>query len=173
VDGAAQELRNFTTGLANGKLVELDWQRARRLANGPHRITVEAVDKNGNVGSASLDVVKVRSLPATLPTTTRGWSVRCRGRRCAFRGRVWGPRGYSLGGKVQVLWQWRTSVRGGRAGRTRVVYKTIHKGLKQANQPFTFTQQLGRGGRWRVRARYLGEAPLRRSASRRLSFRVR
>lgn len=172
-DGAQQEIINFTSGLADDKPVQLDWQRAKNLALGKHTITVEAIDMNGNVASQAIEVEKVKTLRATLPTTTRAYSVKCRGRRCVLRGKVTGPAGYSVGGKVQALWQQQRLVRKKGARKARRVWKTIHKGLKNANQPFTFTQRVNRPGRWRVQVRYLGQAPLKPSSAKPLFVRVR
>jgi Big-like domain-containing protein len=172
-DGASGEIRNFTAGLADGKAVELDWQGAKKLALGKHTITVEALDANGNTLSKTVAVEKVKTLAATLVTRTTTGKVRCKGRLCVLRGRVGGPPGQSVGGKVQVLWQIQTKVRRKGSRKTRLAYKTIHKGLKQANTPFTFSQRLKRRGRWRVQVRYQGAAPLKPSASQYLSFRVR
>ena len=128
---------------------------------------------NGNVGSRSITVEKVKTLKATLTTTTRAYSVKCRGRRCLLRGKVSAPAGYSVGGKVQALWQQQRSVRKKGARKARLMWKTIHKGLKNANQPFTFSQRVNRSGKWRVQVRYLGQAPLKPSSARPRVLRVR
>jgi hypothetical protein len=170
-DGGTQEIINFTNGVTDGKPVQLDWQRAKYLSLGKHSIAVEAIDLNGNVASQSVTVERVKTLKATLPTRTRTYSVKCRGRKCVLRGKVTGPAGYSVGGKVKALWQQRRSVRS--KGKTRLVWKTIHKGLKNANKPFTFTQRVSRSGTWRVQVRYLGQAPLKPSSARPLLVRVK
>src|SRR5207248_8263616 len=45
-DGKSDEIVNFTTDVANDKPVVLDWQGAKKLANGKHTIAIEAIDKN-------------------------------------------------------------------------------------------------------------------------------
>jgi hypothetical protein len=171
-DGAKDEILNFTSELANDKTVELDWQGAKHLALGRHTITVEALDLNGNASSQSVEVDKVKSLAATLASRTRAYGVRCKRRRCVVTGRVSGPAGQSIGGKAKVYWQRHTSVR--RKGkRPRFVWKTLHKGTRNANRPFTFAQRIRKPGRWRVQVRYLGQAPLKPSRSKYLAFRVR
>ena len=164
-DGKSDEIVNFTTDLANDKPVVLDWQGAKKLANGKHTIAIEAIDKNGNLASSTVSVTKVRSLAATMATKSTLYRVRCKGRKCVLRGKIAGPAGYSVGGKVKAFWQWSKSKKGR--------YKTLHKGLRNANKPFTFTQRLKRAGFWRVQVRYLGQAPLKGSASKYLYFRVR
>jgi hypothetical protein len=174
VDGRSQEIRNYTgSAVADGKPVELDWQGAKKLALGKHTIAVEAIDMNGNFASQKIEVQKVKTLKATMPTSTRAYSVKCRGRKCVLRGKVSGPAGYSVGGKVQALWQQQRSVRKKGAHKARIMWKTIHKGLKNANQPFTFTQRVSRSGKWRVQVRYLGQAPLKPSSARALFVRVK
>jgi hypothetical protein len=174
VDGNSKEIRNYTgSDIADGKPVELDWQGAKNLSLGKHTIAIEAIDMNGNASSQTVQVEKVKTLKATLPTTTRTYSVKCKGRKCVLRGKVSGPAGYSVGGKVRALWQQQRSVRKKGARKARLVWKTIHKGLKNANQPFTFTQRVSRSGKWRVQVRYLGQAPLKPSSARALFVRVR
>lgn len=159
-------IRNFTTDLANGKTESIDWQGAKDLPLGKHTIEVIALDKNGNTTKQEVAVTKVSpgALAATAKATFSLGKPRCKGRRCSIRGRLRGPAGLSLDGKAQVLWQWKS-----RSGR----YKTIHKGLKNANKPFTFRQTLNRGGRWRVRIKYLAKPPFKSVTSTIQRFRVR
>ena len=142
--------------------VALDWRGARRLASGSHKITIEAVDANGNQSVQAIAVTKGGRPAATGRTGIRMSRVRCRGRRCTVHGRIMGPRGVSIDGKVRALWQAR---RGGR-------FRTVHRRVRDANRTFAFTQRLRHRGRLRVLVRYLGSAPLKPSA-RAISFRVR
>ena len=161
-----QEIRNFTTDLADDKAVSLDWQGAKKLALGKHTITVVALDKNGTATRTSVDVTKVdpSELLADAHASFKLARVRCSRRTCTLKGKLTGPSGLSLDGKVQVLWQLKD-----RKG----VFKTLHKGLKQANRPFTFTQHLAKPGAWRVQVKYLARPPFRPLASPSLRLRVR
>lgn len=169
VDDSADEIRNFTSGLANDLMVGLTpWQGSGTLTLGRHRIRVVARDKNGNESSELIDVEKVKTLAATLTPKfkLKSTKVRCRGRRCTIagsltRGAAGSP---SISGKVRVEWQLRN-----RKGKwTRLV-----GGLKPANKPFTFTAKLRQGGRWRVRVSYASVAPWKSAASKWLLFRAR
>jgi hypothetical protein len=173
VDGNADEIRNFTTDLANGRTVSLDWQGAKNLSTGDHTIRVEAVDNAGNVGAETVTVTKAAAgtLKSTMSTRTRIYRVRCTRRVCTVTGKVSGPKGISVGGKAKIAWQQRIKV--SKNGRTRRVYKTIHRGLKPAGKPFKFKQRLRRSGSWRVKVFYLGKAPLKKSASPFVSFKVK
>jgi hypothetical protein len=157
-------IRNFTAGLSDGGLVGIDWQGAKKLSLGAHKITVQALDLNGNTATRTIDVKRVKALKATLTTRLTTKKVSCTGRTCRLQGSLAGPEWVSLDGKVKVQWQWK-------AGRGK--FTTIHSGLKSANKPFTFKQRLKRAGSWRVRVQYLGKAPLKKSASRYATFRVR
>ena len=107
-------IRNFTA--ENNKPVEIDWQGAKELSLGAHKIGVAALDKQGNQSDASVDVRKVSpgSLLAVGPAVYSGFGgkgaagarVRCRrGRVCTVRGRLRTPAGKPLPGKVEVRWQ--------------------------------------------------------------------
>lgn len=141
----------------------IDWQGARNVSPGTHTITVEALDQNRNVGTTSFQVVRVRSLAATLRTSLAP-KLSCKRRTCTLKGRLTAPELYSHDGNIKIAWQWKGP------GRS---YKTIHGGLKKANKPFVFKQKLKRAGRWRVRVTYLGKAPLKKSSSRYVTFTVK
>ena len=172
-DGAKHEIVNFTKDVADGKVVELDWQGAKKLALGKHTIAVEAVDRNGNTSSKSIEVTKVKTLKATIASKVSTGKVRCKSRRCTLSGRVIGS------GGLQRRRQGRGDVAAphrrpsARAGPRGSAWKTVHRWRKQASKPFRFSQKLSKPGRWRVQARYLGEAPLKASSSKYLYFTVR
>ncbi|HYF27822.1 MAG TPA: Ig-like domain-containing protein, partial [Baekduia sp.] len=91
VDDRPEEIRNFTTGLADGAPVELQWQGAKTLPDGPHKITVEAVDPQGNIGRSVVEVVKAPagSIASTIRTQVKlGRKLRCKGRTCTLTGRA-------------------------------------------------------------------------------------
>jgi len=158
LDDNPAEIKNFTgTALKPDVAVQLDWQGAKKLANGPHKLAVESVDLNGNQSVATVGLLKVdpSQLLSTDPTTTRVYSVRCKGKRCTVRGKVVGPDGISVDGKVQVEWQ----------AKRKGAFKTIHKGLKSAGKSFTVSQKLKYKGAWRVRVTYLGKPPLKTSVA--------
>jgi hypothetical protein len=150
-----QEIRNFTgADVASGKTVTLEWQGAKNLALGPHTITAIALDPQGNTVSKSIQVTRVKKLPATLKTRIKLGKVKIgKGRKASVSGRVLKAATPGLSGKVRVYWQQQ------RKGE----WKTIHGGLKPANKPFTFKQKLKRKGTWRVQVRYLNVAPYKAS----------
>jgi Big-like domain-containing protein len=150
-----QEIRNFTgADVASGKTVTLEWQGAKNLALGPHTITAIALDPQGNTVSKSIQVTRVKKLPATLKTRIKLGKVKIgKGRKASVSGRVLKAATPGLSGKVRVYWQQQ------RKGK----WKTIHGGLKPANKPFTFKQKLKRKGTWRVQVRYLNVAPYKAS----------
>jgi hypothetical protein len=157
-------LQNFGDGLANGKVMSLDWQGARGLSPGTHTITVSAVDAQGNEGRQDVQVRKVSptELVAIGPARFTLKGVRCTARgRCTLTGRLLSPAGSPLPGKVQAQWQWRTKA----TKKHKARWKTLHKALKPAGKPFAVRQQLRRSGSWRVRVRYLAPKPLKASSS--------
>ena len=159
------EIRNFTgADVASGKMVKLDWQGAQKLAFGPHTITVIALDPQGNTVTKSVQVTRVRTLPATLATRVRLGAVKVgRGRRASVTGRVTKTSSAGLSGKVRVSWQQRRGAR----------WKTIHAGLKQASKRFTFKQKLKGAGTWRVQVRYVNVAPYKASSATSKTMRVK
>ena len=159
------KIRNFTDDLANDRTVGLaPWQGSGELSLGKHTIAVHAVDKNGNVGRATVAVQKVKTLASTLTPKFKLGRVRCRSRKCRLTGslsRVVAGRP-SIGGKVAVEWQMRNTTKR---------WRKLVGGLKPAHKPFAFTARL-RPGRWRVRVVYRGQAPWKRATSRYLYFRT-
>jgi hypothetical protein len=151
------EIRNFTgTDVASGKTVKLEWQGAKNLSFGPHTITVVALDLQGNTVTKSVQVTRVKTLPATLRTTIRLAKVKLgKGRKASISGRVLKSASTGLSGKVRVSWQQKRGKK----------WKTIHSGLKPANKPFTFRQKLKRAGTWRVQVKYVNVAPYKASTA--------
>ena len=179
IDGNPQAIGNFSVG--DGVAAEQDYFGAKNLADGEHTVTVLATDANGNVGSASIKVykgAKYASRTTYKPrfTLPKGKNPTCRGRTCSFKGRLTGPPGISVAGRVRVQWQFfsRQRVRSTVPGRKRYVSKwvTFHKGGSSARRSFTFKQKLARKGRWRVRAYYDGALPLLKATTVFKTFRV-
>ncbi|HEX6743042.1 MAG TPA: Ig-like domain-containing protein [Solirubrobacteraceae bacterium] len=159
-----KEIRNFTgTDVGSGKAVKLDWQGAKALSFGPHTISVIALDPQGNTVTKSVQVTRVKTLPATLKTRIKLGQVKVgKGRKASVSGRVLKTASPGLSGKVRVYWQQK------RKGK----WKTIHGGLKPANKPFAFKQTLKRKGTWRVRVRYINVAPYKASSATSKTLRV-
>jgi hypothetical protein len=175
-DDQPSEIRNFTRSLANNKAVGLaPWQGSGKLALGPHKITVTALDMNGNTASASVNVTKVplSALKSTLTPTVKFKSkkVKCKKRSCTVSGTMSRAAATkkagavpSLGGKVAVEWQFRN-----KKGK----WRKLVGGLKPANKPFTFKAKLKFKGKWRVRVVYQGQAPWKKTTSKFLTFTVK
>jgi len=169
---AANDIRNFTDGLTNDAPVGLaPWQGSGKLGLGPHTVVVTALDKNGNTSTATIPVVKVATLAATLTPTfkVRTKKVKCKKRVCAVAGslsRASAAAGVtpSIGGKVGVEWQFRNK---------KGQWRKLVGGLKPANKPFSFKAKLKLKGRWRVRFVYQGQAPWKKVASKYLTFTVK
>ncbi len=85
-----KEIRNFTgTDVGSGKAVKLDWQGAKALSFGPHTISVIALDPQGNTVTKSVQVTRVKTLPATLKTRIKLGKVKIgKGRKASVSGRV-------------------------------------------------------------------------------------
>jgi hypothetical protein len=163
-----KEIRNFTGADAkNGRPVGLQWQGSKNLSMGKHTITVDALDPSGNTSTQSVDVFRVdpSKLGKTLPTKVTVKSLKRSGRKATLRGSVVKSGELGLSGKAQVVWQWKAS--------SKAKFKTLHKSLKPANKPFTFTQRLRKGGSWRVQVRYVAVAPYKASASTWKAFTVK
>jgi hypothetical protein len=159
------EIRNFTgVDVASGKAVKLEWQGAKKLSYGLHTITVIALDPQGNTVTKSVQVKRVKMLPATLKTRVKLGRVKLgKGRRASIAGRVMKTASAGLSGKVRVGWQQKRAKK----------WKTIHSGLKPANKPFTFKQKLKRAGTWRVQVRYVSVAPYKASTATSKTMRVK
>ncbi|MCW2996817.1 MAG: cellulase family glycosylhydrolase [Solirubrobacterales bacterium] len=178
VDGNPQAIGNFAA--KDGVVVKQDYFGASKLADGVHTITVEGRDLNGNVGSASVKVCKgvkcIKTAYTTTITLPKGKNPKCRGLTCTFSGRLTGPAGVSLSGRVRVEWQLfgKQRVKSLVKGKKRYVSKwtTFHKGGSNAGKPFAFKQKLKRKGKWRVRVYYDGAPPLRKTTTPFKSFKV-
>jgi len=179
--GAAADLiRNFTTDLSDDVPVTLTpWYGSDELGVGRHTVRVTARDKNGNVGSATVDVEKVPAgtLPATLRprvvlarrVLARNCTSRARPRRCtADFGALKAPASAgaaapSIQGKVAFEWYRRN-----KQGR----WRKLIGGLRPANKRLKATVTLKQAGRWRVRVVYRGKAPYKKLSSKYVSFRA-
>ena len=159
------EIRNFTgADVGSGKTVKLDWQGAKNLSFGPHTISVVALDPQGNTVTKTVQVTRVKTLPATLKTRIKLGKVKVRkGRKASVSGRVLKTGSPGLSGKVRVYWQQKRGKK----------WKTIHGGLKPANKPFTFRQKLKRAGTWRVQVKYVNVAPYKPSTATSKAMRVK
>jgi hypothetical protein len=159
-----KEIRNFTgTAVGSGKVVTLEWQGAKNLSFGTHTINVIALDPQGNTVTKNVTVKRVRKLKATLKTKLKLGKVKVgKGRKASISGRVTKTATQGLSGKVRVSWQQKRGKK----------WKTIHKGLKPANKPFTFKQKLKRAGTWRVQIKYVNVAPYKSSTATSKSFHV-
>jgi hypothetical protein len=165
-------IQNFGDGLANDKVVSLDWQGAKALSIGVHTITVSAIDAQGNVASQDVQVRKVTAtdLIAIGPAKFTLKGVRCTSAAsCLLSGQLLSPSGSALPGKVQIQWQWRTKA----TKKHKARWKTLHKVTKPAGKPFKVRQKLKRSGAWRVRVRYLAPKPLKASSSKWAYFSVK
>jgi hypothetical protein len=181
VDDQAQAIGNYgpSTGVKDGVVVEQDYFGALKLADGKHKITIQARDANGNVSSSSVDVCKgtscIKTSYATKIVLAKGKQPKCKGLSCSVSGRLTGPAGMSLSGRVRVEWQRfvRMRVKSTVPGKKRYVSKwvTYHKGGSAAGKPFVFKQKLKATGKWRVRVTYDGALPLKGTALAYTTFR--
>jgi Bacterial Ig domain len=160
-----KEIRNYTgTAVGSGKTVTLEWQGSKTLSLGTHTITAIALDPQGNTSQQSVQVTRVKTLPATLKTTVRIGKIKLgTGRKASVSGRVVKTSTEGLAGKVRVFWQQKRGKK----------WKTIHSGLKPANKPFTFKQKLKRTGTWRVQVKYVNVAPYKSSIATSRRFTVK
>ena len=160
-----KEIRNFTgADVASGKTVTLEWQGSKHLSYGRHTIAVIALDPQGNTVTKTVQVTRVKTLPATLKTKIKLGKVKVgAGRKASISGRVLKTAADGLSGKVRVYWQQKRGKK----------WKTIHGGLKPANKPFTFKQKLKGKGMWRVQVKYVNVAPYKSSLAVSKSFRVK
>jgi hypothetical protein len=149
-DDSQSEIRNFTDRNAPASLDgSLDWQGAKRLSVGTHKITVKAVDPSGNVGEKSVTVTKVD--PSKLKAIPTAAQLKLTGKGATRTLKVKlapGTRGLtSLLGKIKVVFQ--KKVKG--------KWKTAHKygkTAKGADKRFaTFKVKLEKA-QWRVQVIY-------------------
>ncbi len=170
VDDNPQAIGNFAG--EDGAVVEQDYFGATKLPDGQHKITVQARDLNGNVSSSTVNVCKGASCVKTSYDTkivlAKGKQPKCKGLTCTVSGRLTGPAGVALSGRVRVEWQLfvKMRVKSKVPGKKAYVSKwvTFHKGGSSAGKPFAFKQKLARKGQWRVRVTYDGAIPLKKTA---------
>jgi hypothetical protein len=156
-------------GLRAGEAAGLDWASARTLPDGPHTVTITAMDLRGNV--ARLDVGTVKGGLAPVPVASQLQTVRvARGRVAVFRGALRKAFAEAMDGKARITWQAR---RGGR-------WKTIHKSDKRlklgsaaSRRTYLFRQRLRFPGAWRARVVYTPAAPYTKMTTRWVRFRAR
>jgi Bacterial Ig domain/Cellulase (glycosyl hydrolase family 5) len=163
-DKSTQAIDNFSNP-ANGAAVGLTWHGASALSIGEHTINVQAVDKNGNISNASVQVKKVtlNSILAVGPIHFKFKALLCKGALCALGGQALSPsNGAVQGGNVQARWQLLKKIK--IKGHKVLRYRLQHKGLLHAQKPFTFRQRL-KPGKWRVQVAFLPPKPLKPSAS--------
>lgn len=182
MDDQPQAIANFgpSTGVKDGDVAQQDYFGALRLADGPHKLTVQARDMNGNVSSSSVNVCKgaaciKTSYPTKLVLLT-GKQPTCKGVTCTVSGALTGPAGVALSGVVRAEWQLlaKMRVKSRVPGRKAFVTKwtTFYKGGSPAGKPFAFKQKLKRRGKWRVRLTYGGMPPLKATKTGYMTFTV-
>jgi hypothetical protein len=149
-DGNASEIRNFTDKNAPRSLDgSLDWQGAKQLSVGTHKLTVTALDPMGNVGTKSVTVTKVD--PSKLKGIRTKLRVKLSGRGAKRTLKVTvvpSAKGLTnLLGKIQVVFQ--KNVKG--------KWKTAHKYSKTAKgadrRAAVFKVSLKKA-KWRVQVIY-------------------
>jgi hypothetical protein len=163
-------IRNFTTGKTRSTdfpttlTGQIIWQGAKRLAIGPHTLTVLALDGNGNQTTTTLRVTKlaagslkgIRPAFAPLKLAGRGTSRRL---RVAITAPTTAAVGFRAKHKVTVVFQKRVHGR----------WRTAHKYTKTAKKPFVLSVKL-KPASWRVRASFRAEAPFRAASTPYLRF---
>jgi hypothetical protein len=153
VDGKT-EIRNFTDAKAPQTLDgALTWQGAKKLSLGPHKITVTALDIHGNVGSSTVDVVKVdpsklKAIKTKIVTTLTGTGGR---RTVSIRVAPSAVGLTSLLGKINVVAQ-------KRRGKKWVSAHSYSKSAKGSDKKaLTFKLKLEKA-QWRIVVRYRPKA---------------
>ena len=164
LDHGTTRIRSFTPGGGtfpadlSGKL---DWQRARRLPDGAHTLTVTAIDRLGNASVRRVQLTKVH--PSKLPKvrTRTTLSVRRLGGlrvRATARVRALKPVARTTG-KVRIAFE--------KYDPKRKRWVALHKYARPAKAGrITITRKVRSGGTWRVVARYARSAPLEPSSRR-------
>lgn len=164
-----KKIRGFGDPVNDQQVGLSPWYGSVDLPPGRHTIEIVAIDKNGNQGTASVTVEKVRRLAMTQPSRVKlhGTKVRRKGGRYRVSGEVvpapGQPLGASIGGKVQITWQKRQGKR----------WKTVVKERKTARKPFAFKAKLRRKGRYRVNVTFQGAAPWKKSKTVWMTFKVK
>ena len=148
------EIRNFTDAKAPHTLDgSLDWQGAKKLSLGVHKITVVAIDAHGNVASSTVDVLKVDPSKLKAIKTKVVAKLKGRGGRRTLSVRV-APAAVGLThllGKVDVVAQKRRGKKWISAHR----YSKSAKGSDKKS--LTFKLKLEKA-QWRIVIRYRPKA---------------
>ena len=153
-DDNKDEIRNFTDKNAPASLDgSINWQGAKQLPVGTHKITVQAIDPMGNVGTKSVTVTKVD--PSKLKAIRTLVSVKLAGKgakRTLKVSLVPGSRGLTnLLGKLQVVFQKKAKGK----------WKTAHKYAATAKgadrKAVAFKVKLKKA-QWRVQVIYTAKA---------------
>src|SRR3954452_19569416 len=153
-DDSQSEIRNFTDKNAPATLDgKIEWQGAKQLPVGTHKITVQAIDPMGNVGTKSVTVTKVD--PSKLKAIRTLVSLKLSGKgakRTLKVSLVPGTRGLTnLLGKLQVVFQKKAKGK----------WKTAHKYAKTAKgadkRAAAFKVKLKKA-QWRVQVIYTAKA---------------
>jgi hypothetical protein len=168
VNDDVNEIRNFTDSAAPRALEGgLEWQGAKKLANGPHKLTVTAVDPMGNVGSKTVTVTKVD--PAKLQAIRTKLQLKLRGKGGKRQLRVLIKRDGK--GLTNVLGKLKVTFAKKVKGRWKVAHKygAMAKGYDRKSK--VFKVKLKRA-QWRVQVAYSGSAGYAKSSAS-LKFRVR
>jgi hypothetical protein len=158
-----QKIRNFTTGLKSASQFpktlsgEMTWQGAKRLALGPHTITIVALDGSGNSTTREIHVTKVDPQRLTgLPTRFTPLILGGAGAKRTVSVQVTAATSSVIGfravHKVQLVFQ---KLKGGR-------WKTAHKYTKTAKAAIRLGVRLEKA-RWRVQAVFPAKAPFKAS----------
>jgi len=136
-----------------GGRFRLEWNGARKLSVGRHTLTVRANDPAGNVGEASVEVVRTEAGALTVPPARLDFSAkRLGGRRVLLSGRVRAP-----GSPVDPKGKVRMFVEVKRGAR----WKPFSRYSKGVARPFRLRFAVRKPGTWRVRVRYEALAPFR------------
>lgn len=134
-----------------GGRFRLEWNGARRLSVGRHTLTVRADDAAGNVGKASVEVVRSDARKVTVPPARLEFKAkRLGGRRVLLSGRVRAP-----GALVKPKGKVRMFVERRRGSR----WKPVSRYSKGVARPFRLRLAVRKPGTWRVRAVYQAQAP--------------
>jgi hypothetical protein len=168
VDDAVNEIRNFTDKQAPKQLEGgLQWQGAKKLDNGPHRLTVTAVDPMGNVGTKTVTVTKVD--PSRLQGIKTRLQLKLKGKGAKRQLRVLirkDAKGLTnVLGKIKVVLQKKA---GGR-WKTAHKYGAMAKGYDRKSKVFKVKLKKAQ---WRALVTYSGSNGYAKSSAS-LKFRVR
>jgi hypothetical protein len=160
-DDAAKEIRNFTDKAAPSRLAAgMEWQGAKQLSLGTHKITIVAVDPMGNVASKSVTVTRVD--PKKMPAIQTRLAVSLVGKGGARTLKVQvrpGTRGLTnVLGKISVVF----AKRAGRGWKVAHRYGSMAKGYDRRSR--TFKVKLARA-QWRVVVVYGGSPGYARATS--------